>query len=665
MQSRPKRLCHDCLMPPPFPILPGEQVIVPTLHPALDYRNINLLPRHLQKPAFRAIQDSEDATVEDLLGVPPSRRGTDWQSNHVPPASFLFVYFQILNKYRTPPTSVNNYERRISFAGGSLPVFHALEVMAEHSLIPDEVLPSLWPNIWYCMALQLPYLTELDILNLPASKVQLSLLRRLVIKGDNPLPTAAVIGSTPGLRAHLTRLWAYILRNKTGWSGSAGANISRLLPVFFDDPVHVDIIDAAGGTFLDLASLVIKHIHMMTAGVWASGAIKEYVYFVEFLSEDLAQLPQMLHALDSLDFLAALKKFMAAVWERTSPEAAYLTKRLSQRCLPLTYRYLAIFPGPREAIDGRLLVFMARCAIAGIGYDDHSLTNILRGILPGTLSFYSVLWRVEKALKQMEQLQLISRLFDPGPVVKIRPLWLAFQHLAEQRLAIKSRFDSSRPHEKFCDNIQCTNVSSEFRQCSRCRSVSYCSLVCQQADWTVGAHRTVCKRQRSKDLERPYLPARERAFLRYLVHQDYLNHKLEILRRCAEFIVDYGPEEPFYTQFKYWEGAVTVDVLPISELAVSEEDSVRVKHEIARLARSGGTMQLHVAVIANAGFGRYICCPLRTIGTKIQDNLARLANGVITEEVSADELQDGVKRLMEEDDIVECHQPIYSWIIPA
>ncbi|KAJ7766404.1 hypothetical protein DFH07DRAFT_809819 [Mycena maculata] len=617
-------------------------------HPSLDLRNMYLLPRRLQKSALRAFRDGPNATLEDLFGISQ----TDTTEDPIPPVSFLPLYYNIL---------------WVAFAASPLTVLHALETMLQHSLIPDELLPDLWPEMWRCMTPQARYIAELSAEGLDICSLHLSIIRQLGLR-DNRAGADPLIVSSPGMKGHLTLLWGHFLRDKDLWSNpSCTTDLSRLLTSFLDHPPHEDIIEAAGGTHLDVASLVIKQVHMITSVVSETGVREEHLGFLLFLRGQLVQSYHIGRALDVLDFLGPLKKLATVIWPTviTSPHIAV---PLLDGCLPLIDNQLAIFPGPRESIDSRLLVLLARCGIADIGQEDNAITNILGGILPGTLTFYAVLSRVEKGLRRIDALDLTPGLRQSG----IWNYWLAFRQLAEERLVMKSRFDEDHKFVMFCDNIEClrTAAPTDLRRCSRCRSASYCSFICQRKDWTAGEHRNVCRRPGSQDLEKPHLPARERAFLRYLLHHDYLKHMEDILDQQVEFFIEFGSEEPFYTQFNYIEGALSIEVLPTSQLissCMSDEDSARGKHEIARLARSADRMQLHVAVIANAGFGRFICCPLRTVNAELPNTLSGLVMDRLEGEITDEEYDDRLKILGDKliEQSLSIHQPIYSWIIPA
>jgi hypothetical protein len=89
-------------------------------------------------------------------------------------------------------------------------------------------------------------------------------------------------------------------------------------------------------------------------------------------------------------------------------------------------------------------------------------------------------------------------------------------------------------------------LKTEFRRCSGCKVFRYCSKVCQGVDWREGGHRSTCgvhreqykgwfsfrvlgtEFTRTADLEERVM-SRERTFLRFLIHHDYLETENKIL----------------------------------------------------------------------------------------------------------------------------------------
>ncbi|KAJ7934150.1 hypothetical protein B0H13DRAFT_1855334 [Mycena leptocephala] len=77
-----------------------------------------------------------------------------------------------------------------------------------------------------------------------------------------------------------------------------------------------------------------------------------------------------------------------------------------------------------------------------------------------------------------------------------------------------------------------------------------------------GNHRNSCRsfKQEVFILFSVELSTCDKAFLRHLVHHDYIKHKEEIFNLQREFMV--SSSSPFYTQFDHIDGDVLLEVLP-------------------------------------------------------------------------------------------------------
>jgi hypothetical protein len=59
-------------------------------------------------------------------------------------------------------------------------------------------------------------------------------------------------------------------------------------------------------------------------------------------------------------------------------------------------------------------------------------------------------------------------------------------------MAEEAKIDMGVPNHNACANAKCKKTSDNFSQCSRCKSVVYCSRECQKKHF--GNHKNVCKR---------------------------------------------------------------------------------------------------------------------------------------------------------------------------
>ncbi|KAJ7648749.1 hypothetical protein DFH06DRAFT_1209503, partial [Mycena polygramma] len=77
---------------------------------------------------------------------------------------------------------------------------------------------------------------------------------------------------------------------------------------------------------------------------------------------------------------------------------------------------------------------------------------------------------------------------------------------------------------RMCDSIKCNQIKEKtsLRRCARCINMYYCSPECQRQDWVSGQHGRVCRTLANKD--GADISTREKSFLRFLLHTDYILH---------------------------------------------------------------------------------------------------------------------------------------------
>ncbi|KAJ6600903.1 hypothetical protein B0H10DRAFT_1958585 [Mycena sp. CBHHK59/15] len=266
------------------------------------------------------------------------------------------------------------------------------------------------------------------------------------------------------------------------------------------------------------------------------------------------------------------------------------------------------------------------------------------------------LQRVEKALKQIDELCLTPGLCQSN----IGDYWTSFRQLTEQLLVIKVKFDGGYAPTKFYDN-----VDVQFLQ--------FMDVCTSSMPWRVlllhsfpveglksGEHRSICKAPREE--VRFYHSHNRLVFLFpfYLLQRVYPSQR-ENGPSCDTssitiFNANYSSSRrALLYGVQLHRRGTQIDVLPTSDHQSkhAKEDAPRQIHEFARLARSAGTMQLHVAAIANAGFGRYICCPMRSEVRKSFDVLALLADRRLEGAITYEMYGELIKGLTEEVDDCE------------
>ncbi|KAJ7663243.1 hypothetical protein DFH06DRAFT_1296086 [Mycena polygramma] len=153
--------------------------------------------------------------------------------------------------------------------------------------------------------------------------------------------------------------------------------------------------------------------------------------------------------------------------------------------------------------------------------------------------------------------------------------WIRLLELAAERTRLLDTLESPEyvPTQS-CDGPQCGLIKpvAEIKRCSGCHTHYYCSIACQTAAWRDGSHRAFCMtwqlfhhRQRI-----PFgrFSRREEAFVRFIVHNDYLANKLTILLKQLAFVHRTGSTR-FATVFRYLEGRCAISVVPLEEISDS------------------------------------------------------------------------------------------------
>ncbi|KAJ7719134.1 hypothetical protein B0H16DRAFT_1607441, partial [Mycena metata] len=232
-----------------------------------------------------------------------------------------------------------------------------------------------------------------------------------------------------------------------------------------------------------------------------------------------------------------------------------------------------------EALGAGLLVAIVTCAAKCKPPAREHLEYLLEKLLPGALVYHSILTHLDKALSDVDSLK--------------------------------------------CGAI---HGKQKFRCCSGCLQVYYCSNACQASDWKVGGHRNACVGLRKLDSdEYEDLPsnARDRSFLRALLHHDYTTMKADVL--CQQLLFRSRPQsDNFYTVFSYVEGHVTFKV----QAGQHESINTMWPGYIRRASGSAGKMVLHLIFSGTEAGAQLRMIPLRSPNSKLYQEMRALGKEI-------------------------------------
>ncbi|KAJ7633278.1 hypothetical protein FB45DRAFT_1148955 [Roridomyces roridus] len=215
--------------------------------------------------------------------------------------------------------------------------------------------------------------------------------------------------------------------------------------------------------------------------------------------------------------------------------------------------------------------------------------------------------------------------------------WTNFAALAHDRAEFSDSLDSTGVvRMKACDNTLCTTYGARtlFKRCSGCATAFYCSVDCQTVHWN--GHRTACKLHDSllrghfgRDSKSP-TTSRQQAFMRAILHEDYLDLKLSIYTKAVRSMRLSGdPNAAYFVMFDYSRGDLIVDVhslaLKSEDLSCLTETQGEWDETVARAARSGGRMTIHAMRVLEGNLERLWVVPLRSSTGMVHDELINLA----------------------------------------
>ncbi|KAH8118612.1 hypothetical protein DFH11DRAFT_1568335 [Phellopilus nigrolimitatus] len=254
--------------------------------------------------------------------------------------------------------------------------------------------------------------------------------------------------------------------------------------------------------------------------------------------------------------------------------------------------------------------------------------GVLTDFLPRICMLYSKTERVVKAMKDACTDEVQKRAAS-SPVAKE---WNLFERFLFERATYKYFFDKNEDlgiKSVRCGNPGCENVDSknDFKKCSGCKSVMYCSRECQIIAWKSKGHKKECKEKKGLEPKKQ----KDRDFVLYCSRRDVLRH-LPGLQKLAErklpdvafhFVgvgIDYTTLPPTFEVFR-------LETL-LDELTFVGKDSVEAARDVystLKKAREGKQDALLVRITQTEGKGK-------TITTHTEISLDNVGAFLISEE---------------------------------
>ncbi|KAJ7637433.1 hypothetical protein B0H17DRAFT_1217093 [Mycena rosella] len=573
------------------------------MHPALSMNKLSNLPPRTQRLARKVVEPT--ATLQDTLRL---RDHLQQLPGHQQP-SLLPIFYMTLDQEHIP--SLDQLDSPVPLSNDHISrVYTSLLAVYALPNLPPDVFAVIFPRIVLWVQFLQTYCHYLDLApclphGVPPSQNEICFTFFLFIGTflDDEASTQT-INRTLGVRFLVGRAWTFLVqsRNPTVLRIAFPDLTAFILHLVRDDPSRLqEFMDGIGEKLADVATLVMQSLQIVLGDNAFTGSMPDS-YALHGIISLMANIDFMLVPEEESEILGPLSELLLArgiVKTLTLGARRAMTTvnvDVISACLALLSRIFSTRPGyaslPASIQDGLLdaIVFCGTCDIDTASTPHFPI--ILGTILPTSLAYYAVLSVMEKALREVTRTTSAmqfrrSAMFDQ---------WQDFIKLAHKRLGVLHSFNSRvGPSLKACDNVQCDQIGEKtaFKRCAECLRVYYCSEACQTVDWSQGGHRDTCETYHVIGLgKQDSLSPRGRAFLRALLHHDYVLSKADIYLKVLGFMHRH-PDTRFVVWFDYT-GSLNITVEPF-------DSAMEILYAVDASSPHAGRLELHVMQVGLGG----------------------------------------------------------------
>ncbi|KAJ7649497.1 hypothetical protein DFH06DRAFT_1208370 [Mycena polygramma] len=597
------------------------------MHPSLRLSNVSKLPSALRRTATAAASGSPrelQKLVEDLRKalVPPEYRTLllpPFYAN-LDPAEIPLI----LESLDATPIQTEAIRFRIVQVLGNLKIVSILGRLNSVSL---DAFVDLWLRVWPWIEFLDEYQDHVPGIEHFSRTQRYSIYVALLLLFRHQNEASALMDSTGGAYVVVGKAWSHFVHRygedarhlydvchflsfSHGLWGNDGAREQNPFP-------FKGLITGAGGTRTDFASLVVSHLDRVVGDPDPRQIVDSGAGILLVLGSDLS----LRDALLVQGIVPPLTTAVLALSSSPSDIHAVVLDTV----FPALIDCLRCFPCHRWVTEslraGLLRIVFSRPYFPKSG-------DCLRALLdPGSaLSrstvYHSVLSQLRSSLLEIRDRDAAAAFGDP----EILEHWARFLALAENRFQVVDLYNTgASTFMRACDNMECAKIERKrnLKRCGGCLRSYYCSQICQAEDWRRGMHRQWCgviSLARHRDLE---VRARDRSFLRALLHHDYLARREDIALRHLPSL-KMNPSGAPHTLFDY-----TAGTCGEINLADYQGDDSHYDGDAARLVTSGGRMELHFMATFNGREEAQIWkFPLHLASTELIQGMRAIADTV-------------------------------------
>ncbi|KAK7012758.1 hypothetical protein R3P38DRAFT_3208624 [Favolaschia claudopus] len=492
-----------------------------------------------------------------------------------------------------------------------------------HHTLPLDCINELWQRLWPCIAFQnfysrilansFAYLDadadDFDDEDIDIEENYMSQMHLWVIAGiafcrapaENTLEPC--VTETSGIRRVVAKIWSHVIRDdrtRRTCAEHLGHVVARMLE--WDVPgYHDEIVKGAGGTELDLGRLIVDHMAGITEdvndGELTYGQFKSIWHGLNFFQIRMDEGRGYIIPHGALKVVTRLATALQP-WINNHSEDNTLPSRVLLICITFICENLRCEPGIDGVVDALAAGLLPLITRHSAPMDDsphpHDCAESILGWHLDILNH----WRGCVIWDSFSTTFTAARPMDP------------FMDLAHERIKIKAEFDTEYVPLKFCDNLKVTSAISDPKS----SDAAIHSAVKPPERLNFGAvlaAAPVCESPVPDTIS-----PRSLAFMRYLVHHDYLRvKKTAYLYRLLALFQDSGG--PCYITFDYTSGKVALKFEstdkwpPVDVLSRSYEVKYPWKETVERAEDAKGELNLDVMLFPDGIGKNYRVFPMR------------------------------------------------------
>ncbi|KAF7331431.1 MYND-type domain-containing protein [Mycena kentingensis (nom. inval.)] len=507
------------------------------VHPDFRVGRLDRLPKKLRAIANRALLP--DASPDDLTNLRQVLEECDESSHRY----LLPALFALLDPLRIPlrreigdPTDAALF----ALQAAALAMTHIFS-NERHRLA--EVYLSVWPRItdWLFLALEAEPVLPLHIWD-EIDDAFVPFLMAAMRCG----PGASIPIATSQLVTVLAHCWARTVAVPVHTQNETDARRSCLNSLVY---VHNDLLRTAvwsmdafllgiGGTLFDLARLLTGHFMILSTALphdTAQRTLNNSFLFVSRICgesdtrEGLSPINFVLASPKS-GYIQALTRVIKAIAEKLDPQwgdnvlllrlaiQTHLGNSKASRATVIS----AVEAGLLDAIVTIGERWPKNPAITA------QLSVMMTQGVAGIAIFASNLRRISDAVEGPYNRSELPA-FEASSLSKA---WIEMLTVVAPFDEVLQEYDKRLVAYRGCDNLQCQKIGhrADFKRCTGCRSMHYCSRECQSADWKPagGNHRSTCRayRQWHDHVAASYTTS-DLSFLRYFFATNYTQCRRE------------------------------------------------------------------------------------------------------------------------------------------